>query len=214
MRPRFTHGVRWAPTITWVRHRGGRTTRMAVVAVIALSTCLATAELPAQASTGVWTFNEEQSPDLGLMCMGTAGGGTNTNAVLWQCTTNTPNQDWQFSGSPLYASIGGSLQPFYHLSNDLGDCLGTSHGDTSDNTDLVAWSCGGMTDEDQYWWADPVGNACGYYALVNYEPMLETGEYYVAGVGDGSIKDGTNLVLFNWQNACNNQAWNGPTFPN
>lgn len=204
---RFTRGARWVRTITEAGGWGGRTSMLAVVTVIAISACLAITAMPAQALTGTWVYNYETSPTVGLMCMGTSGGHNNTNAVLWQCQVNAKNQYWHFSGSPIYVTG----QPFYNLVNANNDCLGTSGGNVGEGTDVVAWGCLGTSHPDQYWWA--YATTCsGYYILLNAK-AFEKNLLEVVGVAGGVIKDGTDLVLWKWQQKCNNQGWQGPSFP-
>jgi hypothetical protein len=134
-------------------------------------------------------------------CLGTSAGQDNADAVQWTCN-GAANQQWHWGNS-----YGGSL--YYQLKNgnDGGNdqCLGISAGSAKEGADAVAWTCGGTSHPDQYWYAVDV-TGCGTV-------LYNLNSSYVLGVAGNSKADGAHAVQWAYQGACgynqsnNNQFW-------
>jgi hypothetical protein len=135
------------------------------------------------------------------LCLGIAGGLKDTYAVQWSCNRHT-DQQWAW-GNPFAPNNTAWRQ----LVNADGQCLGTNGGLTKEGTRVVGWSCyPGHT--DQYWWED-TGTSCGEGAFHPFYNLaaVEAGHNYVLGVGGDSYNVGAEVVIWNYQNVCNNQFW-------
>lgn len=142
-----------------------------------------------------------QSPADTPYCLGVTGDANDQPSVLWQCNGHA-DQRWQFK--PVYPNKSAGGYTFENLVNNNGSCLAVQGGGYAQGTNLYGWTC---KDTDDQFWA-VAGAGCGdYAALLNYNAYIH-GEFYVAGVNGGDIKDGTNIILFYYQRECNNQFWN------
>jgi Ricin-type beta-trefoil lectin domain len=137
-------------------------------------------------------------------CMATSGGGEDVDAIVYRCK-GTPDQQWEFQAEPTRVYNGIT---YMYLTNNNGSCLGTSHGDVTQGTTLVAWKCNGAS--NQFWEPITGSKICDPYAAIQNYGAATDGHTYVAGVsgGDINVQDNTPLVLWNWQQTCNNQDWN------
>jgi hypothetical protein len=135
-------------------------------------------------------------------CLGITAGADDSPAVLWGCNGH-PDQHWQW-GSCIEG--GAFCQLYWVTSNGTHQCLGVSGGSTSPNARVVGWSCLGAGHPDQYWQFNITGLICG---SGSYAPMYNakaTGK--VLGVAAGSTMQGAAIVIYGYQNTCNNQFWN------
>jgi hypothetical protein len=127
-------------------------------------------------------------------CIGTSGGHNNTDAVLWPCN-GTRNQTWTIA-----VPASGVIQP---IKNGNGDCLGVAGGSTQVGAHVVAWKCqAGAANQEWYF-----GNQSCYHAPLNYTPIFNEQSKLVIGVAGGSTKAGAALIMWRFQNTCNNQFW-------
>jgi hypothetical protein len=186
------------------RHTGRRLLAVAAVPAIVAGAFLA-ASAPAQAavrsdaSSDYGLVNYEH-PSGGNFCLGVGGDINDSPSVLWGCNAHA-DQRWQFESVYPNKTYGGYT--FMNLVNNNGSCLAVAGASYTEGTDLYGWTCKGSP--DQFW---AVYSDCdGYAALLNYN-AYEHGDTYVAGVAGGVIKDGTSIVLYQYQNECNNQFWN------
>jgi hypothetical protein len=141
------------------------------------------------------------------ICLGIAGGlpTVGTDAVIWNCNTN-PDQQWNYNNS----TVGPNGEIYYQFrSNDNNLCLGVAGGSTTEGAHVVGWTCLGTNHPDQYWAIENGPNPCSSLGGGIILRNLKDG--YVIGTQGGSLKEGTPLVQRNYQNACNNQIWLGPS---
>lgn len=126
------------------------------------------------------------------LCLGITGGEDDAAAVQWTCNGH-PDQQW---------SVGGTNSAgYYQLVNDDGECLGVAGGATAANSEVVGWSCLGTSHQDQYWYVDTSISCGGYYPIYNYKSGR------VLGVSANSTAVGAAVVIYGFQDTCNNQFW-------
>jgi Ricin-type beta-trefoil lectin domain-like len=142
------------------------------------------------------------------ICLGISGGLDDNPAVVWTCNTHA-DQQWHFGAvyppDPVYGQIV----------NGNNDCLGLSGGNTAEGTRVVAKDCtavGLASSADQLWWVvnilcqGPTGGS--YYPFQNAKAtQAHSGTPFVAGTSGGGTANGTAVVIWKYQNSCNNQFW-------
>jgi hypothetical protein len=170
-----------------------------------------TASAPAQASAPPSFFIRSWDTSL---CLGIQGGlkTPGTPAVIWPCN-NHLDQKWHWGNSVTY---NGFI--YTQLVNGFGQCLGTNGGAINENVGLVSYTCLGATHPDQYWEA-PIFNNCyradyAFSYLYNYASVdAPTDNLLVIGTKGGVLTQNTPVVMWNFQEECNNQMWALPSPP-
>jgi Ricin-type beta-trefoil lectin domain len=145
-------------------------------------------------------FNNAVDP---YECLGSSGGQNDADAVVWRCKLSN-DQEWSYAG--LTTAYYNGLY-YYEWVNNNNDCLAVADASSAEGAHVVAWKCGATY--DQWWSYDTNINCDGFHPLVNLGAAL-AGDFYVAGVsgGDPYVENGTDVVLWNFQNLqCNNQYW-------
>jgi hypothetical protein len=132
---------------------------------------------------------------------GPAHPAAGTSAVLWHCNGN-PDQQWRWGTTASYNGI-----VYQQLENGHNQWLGTDGGLTNIGTELVSWTCLGSDHPDQYW-AAPYYTDCGLGHIIYDYATVAAGQLNVIGtLGGGTSTDGTPIILWDFQNSCNNQIW-------
>jgi hypothetical protein len=140
------------------------------------------------------------------MCLGIAANAYEGDAVQWKCNGST-NQSWAYG-----AELGST--GFYQLVNGNNSCLGILGGSTANGAQVVGWQCLATNPANQFWyWGD--------YLAVVADCIKANGDVYtyywplnnwavdgdVAGVNRASTAEGADIVNWQYQTECNNQAW-------
>jgi hypothetical protein len=143
------------------------------------------------------------------MCLGIRGGLSTpgTPAVLWHCNGN-PDQQWHWGNAAVYNGI-----QYKQLVNGHGQCLGTNGGNIGLAVKLVSYTCYGSNHPDQYWVA-PTYTNCGSGHFIYDAAAILDGSLLVIGTAGGNTStNGTSIILWPFQDSCNDQMWYVPLVP-
>jgi hypothetical protein len=198
--------------------RSGRLRLLAVVFILGLGGGLGMAAAPAGAAV---VGRHASAPDRAnagnpsMIAAGINGLLANYNsgycldavraqlAVQSDCNIANGNKNelWHTSDT---ISVGGL--PYYHIVNNNNTCLGVQNGSTSAGARVVGWSCN--TNQDQYW-AQYTSFYCPTLTGSIDYPIINLKSNDVLGVSGNSTADNANVVIWPYQDLCNNQFW-GP----
>jgi len=130
------------------------------------------------------------------LCLGISGGDDDAPAVQWTCNGH-PDQIWH-----LGLEWGNSA--YYQLINNDDQCLGVAGGSIAQGARVVGWTCSTGA-PNQYWSAGSA--SCGlYHPYYNLGTVLD-GTDLVLGVSGNSLEAGASVVIWSFQDRCNNQYW-------
>lgn len=130
------------------------------------------------------------------LCLGISGNNINAPAVQWDCDADA--QRW-YTGA---TNSAGYYQIYWVTANGTKQCLGVAGGSTSPNAQVVGWNCLGTSHPDQYWLIGGYSCSKTYFPIWNYKASGR-----VLGVAANSTKQGAAVVIYGYQNMCNNQFW-------
>jgi Ricin-type beta-trefoil lectin domain len=142
-----------------------------------------------------------KSPSGQSYCLGVSADENDQSAVLYKCNAHA-DQRWQVY--PVYPDKSAGGRTFWNLVNNNGSCLAVAGRSYAEDAAVYGWTCEGT--DDQYW---TQAGVCpnGYAALLNYNAYIHD-KFYVAGVSGGVIANDRPIILFQYDNECDNQFWN------
>ena len=118
-------------------------------------------------------------------CIGIAGG----NAAIYNCTF-VNDQAWRVIRTK---TVSGNS--YAQIENENGQCMSVSR------ARVVGQTCN-SSNNAQYWNNTIKGVVCG-----SASPVVNLKSGDVVGVQNGSIANGAAVIIFGYQDRCNNQFW-------
>jgi Ricin-type beta-trefoil lectin domain-like len=162
----------------------------------AADTSVAAVDVSADSADPFNFYNYNSQAAGHTLCLGISGGKDDAPAVQWPCNGH-PDQIWH-----LGQEFGNG--PYYQLINSDHQCLGVAGGSIAQGARVVGWTCeaGAL---NQYWAAG--SESCGFYhPYYNLGAVLD-GADMVLGVSGNRLQAGASVVIWGFQDRCNNQYW-------
>jgi hypothetical protein len=132
-------------------------------------------------------------------CMAASDDQVDADMIMWTCYDQA-GQTWDFGGVPNFAAPNDNID--FTAYDTYGSCLGIASGSHSNGAWVVAESCNG-NDETQDWYLK--SNYEGYAIIANASENL------CLSVADGSDANGAHVIVWTCKAIpTEDQMWAGP----